>query len=125
MNWSKNDLAAQEQHSLGWSSAHCALGCSLQHFPLAELVMGNRHTLGHASHATLAPFGLDGRVGSTSNCCAQNPSQDILSSRICLLAVHTCAWPWLKGGACCTKCFLGTGQAGAACFIAGLSSWFF
>lgn len=66
----------------------------------------------------LLHFGLDVCVGSTSDCCAQNPSQDILSSRICLLAVHTCAWPWLKGSAWCTMCFLGTGQAGAVCFIA-------
>lgn len=48
-----------QQPSLGRSSARCAVWCSLQHFPLAELVMGKTHILGMSLMQTLFHFGLD------------------------------------------------------------------
>lgn len=54
-------------------------------------------------------------VRSTSDCCAQNPSQDTLFTKICPLAVHTCVpGPGSKAVPGAPRAF----WAGAVCFVA-------
>lgn len=48
-------MVQQHRSSTVWDGA-VNVWCLLQHLPLAELVMGKRHIVGHVSREALAPF---------------------------------------------------------------------
>lgn len=108
--------------SQGWLAGEleqqCTLCCLLlaEHFPLPELLLGKGHRVGHGSHAALAPFWPWCSVHEAAVIAVLRIPQDTLSSKLCVLAGHTCV-PGPGSGQCQLLHVL-SGQAGAVCFVA-------